>query len=163
MLHGFSGGSRRARFFAGGSGGGDSKDKLLIGALVVVIAIAIGAAVMSFIPKSRGVKVNEFHFKCRKPDCNNEWVWTRAEYRTANEDMWGEQGATGEGDDYVLCPKCQWGKGSQGRWSGVHMRKCPYPECGKYYIPPRMLKQDPRLCPHCQKDTREGRKLLRKK
>ena len=140
-------------------GSGDIKDKLLIGALAVVIAGAVVALAMSIIGggEKKGPNLpDSYHLQCMA--CNQEFDWSAEEYNAEVRKM-GEEVLAAPAVAFE-CIKCH-----NPRKSAFPMSRCPYPDCGKWYTPNRVMRlvgkpiKEPQVCPNCGKDLVEGYRL----
>ena len=140
-------------------GSGDTKDKLLVGALGLVIVVAIVGLVWSIVGRPDKYKPdipNSFHLGCIV--CDNEWDITQDQYYARMREM-GEREVT---LPRFLCPKCQ-----DKRMTGFVMSQCPYPDCQKWYFPNNILRlagkptTEPPQCPHCGMDIMQGLRQYR--
>lgn len=140
-------------------GGGDVKDKLLVGGLAVVIVGALVGLVYSIVhkPSRTGEIPSIFHLGCLA--CNNEWEITQDAYY-AHLRALGEQAMAQT--PRFQCPKC---KAAQP--TGFVMSQCPYPDCAKWYFPNPILRlaqrptTEPQMCPHCKRDILQGLRQFR--
>jgi hypothetical protein len=140
-------------------GSGDTKDKLLVGGLAVVIVGAIVGLVYSIVSKPTvGSEIpTSFHLGCFA--CNNEWEITKDEYYQHMREM-GERAVSMT--PRFVCPKCK-----DPRQTGFVMSQCPYPACQKWYFSNTILKlvgkptTEPPKCPYCGGDIMQGLRQYR--
>lgn len=142
-----------------GKGGGDSKDKLILGGLVAVIVIAIGSLVWSFTGGNDSVAAQEVNLKCLA--CGHEEGVTKKDVAERYGQLSGEEKARMTGVR-VTCPQCK-----DPRHTMIQSSKCP--KCEKLYysptvemtarrqlgLPTDMLPKGPVTCPHCGVDVRQ--------
>jgi hypothetical protein len=94
--------------------------------------------------------------------CNAQWEWSADEYNAEVRKL-GEAALAGPAVAFE-CPRCH-----DRRRTAYPMSRCPYPDCGKFYVPARVLQaagrpvKDPKLCPNCGKDLMEGYKQYGRK
>jgi predicted RNA-binding Zn-ribbon protein involved in translation (DUF1610 family) len=145
MFHSPSMWSRKAKGMALFGGSGDSKDKLMVAGLIVVIVAAGFALAMSiFGSKDKHTRIDKYGLRCINPKCNHEWVMSAEEFNKPT----GQAPDPREADSarVTLCPKC-------GQKSGYRMSQCP--KCEAFYVD-NQLKQrmgqkpeEPEKCPKC--------------
>jgi hypothetical protein len=142
-------------------GGGDTKDKLLVGGLGVVIVVALVALVWSIVGKSgpTGPAVPDmFHLGCISPACGHEWEVTKDQFYARIREM-GEREIS---MPRFKCPKC-----NDARFTGFVMNQCPYPTCQKWFFENRVLKfaqrptTEPQMCPYCKQNIADGMRQFR--
>jgi hypothetical protein len=137
-------------------GSGDTKDKLLIGGLGLVIVAAIVGLVWSITGKHDiGPKIpDSFHLGCIA--CNKEWDISKDDYYARMREL----GEHETGIPNFLCPFCK-----DARKTGFVMSQCPYADCGKYYFSNQVLRfigkptTEPQMCPVCKRDIMAGLRL----
>ena len=142
---------RRPRSLALGAGSGDRKDKLMIGGLAVIIALAIFALIMSVAgTKEKSVGPDSMWYMCVDPKCGQAFEVPVKDLREAIAKL---RGPTEDRMPTFQGPQCK-------QQSGVQARKCP--SCDKPYIPSETLRAAGRpvpagvdKCPSCGIDIRQ--------
>jgi hypothetical protein len=145
MLHSLLTRGPKAKGMALIGGSGESKDKWMVVALVVIIVLAGFALAMSIFSKGGRPKgPSEYTIKCVNPQCNNEWVLTKEQFNNTDSTVQGPMAM--ESVRTFVCPKCN-------QKTGFREAQCP--ACGKYYLPnqaktmARMKTEEPEKCPNC--------------
>lgn len=144
-------------------GGGDSKDKMMVGILVIVIVAAIGALIWSISTKKEAGRAGEDTIgRCVDPACDSRVPMTNSE--------WGElvkaiddnnpQMLRGMNPVRVMCPECE-----NPKYTLIKSMTCP--QCGEMFVAPGQLYGAQRtlkfpatrptssrvICPECNVDV----------
>jgi hypothetical protein len=74
-----------------------NRQKLMVAALIALIAVALGFSLMRRGPDNAVDHPDGFHYVCRNPACKHEFTLTAAEF---NDWVGNHPG------EYIKCPKC---------------------------------------------------------
>jgi len=145
-------------------GSGDSKDKMMVGALVIVIVAAIAVLIWSISTKRPSGREGEDTIaQCVDPDCgyreemtNEQWGERVVEFEQAHPQL-----IRGMQPLRLECPKCH-----NPKYTFVKGMTCP--ACGEMFVSPNQLARarratgfpatphrGPILCPKCGVDVEE--------
>lgn len=134
------------------SNSGRFRKPVIIGVIVVVAILAVGAVVAvqsGWLSGQDGIKRPKIcWFHCVQPKCGNEWSISALEV----EDLLkAKKAVLGPVGPQLDCPKCR------SRASGQMMSQCP--ACGQFYFLAQpfnpTVMQTERICPKCHVDLNQ--------
>ena len=114
-------------------GGGDSRDKLMVGGLIVVIIGALAVLVWSVMGgDEEGRGAQQTLLQCADPACANEVRMTNEEWGEAIAAMDPQLVKSMGNNPRLMCPKCQ-----NPKYSLAKGMTCP--KCGDSFVAPMVM------------------------